>query len=130
MSIPPKPKDRSIASRLRSFAFAARGILLLLKQEPNARLHLLATLLVTALGLWLDLSAYDWALLSLCIAAVWAAEGFNSAIEALCDHLHPDQHKKIGQVKDLAASAVLLASVGALAVGLFILGPPLLKQLF
>ena len=115
----------SIASRLRSFLFAGRGIALLLKQEPNARLHLLATLVVIGLGIWLELSAGEWAILSLAMGLVWAAEAFNSALEALCDHLHPDQHKKIGQVKDLAAGAVLLSSVAALAAGIFILGPKL-----
>jgi diacylglycerol kinase len=41
----------------------------------------------------------------------------NSALEALADHLHPDQHPQIGVAKDLAAAAVLIASMVAAAVG-------------
>ncbi|MDY6860563.1 MAG: diacylglycerol kinase [Pseudomonadota bacterium] len=41
----------------------------------------------------------------------------NSALEALIDHLHPDIHPEVGVVKDIAAAAVLVASLGALAVG-------------
>lgn len=57
-----------------------------------------------------------WALVALAIAAVLAAELFNTAVEQLADHLHAERHPAIRVVKDCAAGAVLLASVGALAV--------------
>ena len=41
---------------------------------------------------------------------------FNTAIEHLADHLHPDIHPSIRAVKDCAAAGVLLASLGAMAV--------------
>jgi undecaprenol kinase len=41
---------------------------------------------------------------------------FNTAIEHLADHLHPEIHPHIRTVKDCAAAAVLIASLGAVAV--------------
>jgi undecaprenol kinase len=49
---------------------------------------------------------------------VLAAELLNTAIEELADHLNPDEHPRIRLVKDCAAGAVLVAVLGALAVGL------------
>lgn len=62
-----------------------------------------------------------WALIVLCIAFVLAAELANSALEALIDHLHPERHAAIGQVKDMLAGMVLVASAGAVVVGLMAL---------
>jgi diacylglycerol kinase (ATP) len=45
-----------------------------------------------------------------------AAEYVNTAIEKLCDHLHPDRHPRIGTVKDLASAGAFLAQVTALLV--------------
>ncbi|MBE7200271.1 MAG: diacylglycerol kinase [Parafilimonas terrae] len=45
-----------------------------------------------------------------------AAEYLNTAIEKLCDHLHPDRHPRIGTVKDLASAGAFLAQVTALLV--------------
>ena len=55
-----------------------------------------------------------WALIGLMIVLVLAAELINTALEHLADHLHPEQHPKIKLVKDCAAAAVLLLSLGAL----------------
>lgn len=57
-----------------------------------------------------------WALVMLASAGVLAAEMFNTAIEHLVDHLHPEIHPRIGVVKDCAAAGVLIASLGAVAV--------------
>jgi diacylglycerol kinase (ATP) len=57
-----------------------------------------------------------WALVMLASAGVLAAEMFNTAVELLVDHLHPEIHPRIGVVKDCAAAGVLIASLGAVAV--------------
>jgi diacylglycerol kinase (ATP) len=57
-----------------------------------------------------------WALVMLASAGVLAAEMFNTAVEHLVDHLHPEIHPRIGVVKDCAAAGVLIASLGAVAV--------------
>jgi len=45
----------------------------------------------------------------------------NSAIEALVDHLHPENHSEIRIIKNVAAGGVLLASVGARIIGALLL---------
>ena len=59
------------------------------------------------------MSLTDWRWLILAIALVFATEGLNSAIEQLCDHLHPARHPAIGTVKDVAAGAVLVCAIAA-----------------
>ena len=61
------------------------------------------------------------------IAMVWAAEAVNTAIELLGDATSADPHPMIGRAKDAGAGAVLIAAIAAAAVGLIVLGPPLLS---
>lgn len=109
--------------RLRSFGYAGRGVFTLLREQPNAALHLLATLLVLGLGLWLRLSREEWSALLLTVGLVWLAEGMNTALEYLCDAVHPEHHPLIGKAKDVAAGAVLVSAAVALAMGWLIFGP-------
>ena len=117
-----------LRGRLASFGHAGRGLSALLN-EPNARIQLLAALVVVALGLWLDLGRRDWALLALAIGGVLASEAANTALEALADRTAPERHVLVGRAKDVAAAGVLIASLAAAAVGLCVLGPPLLARL-
>ena len=117
-----------LRGRLASFAHAGRGLGVLLN-EPNARIQLLAALVVVALGLWLRLGRHDWALLSLAIGGVLASEAANTALEALADRTAPERHALVGRAKDVAAAGVLIASLAAAALGLFVLGPPLWARL-
>jgi len=117
-----------LRGRLASFANAGRGLVGLF-DEPNARLQLLAAFVVVGLGLWLDLGRYDWALLCLAIGLVLASEAANTALEALADRTAPEPHALVARAKDVAAAAVLIASLAAAALGLCVLGPPLLAKL-
>lgn len=113
-------------SRLRSFGYAFKGIAALVRTQPNARIHLAATLVVTALGLFLRISPGEWLAAALATGMVWTAEGFNTALEQLCDFASPLRDPRIGRIKDVCAAAVLLSAVAALAVGLIIFLPRLL----
>jgi undecaprenol kinase len=62
--------------------------------------------------------AFWWALMMLASAGVLAAEMFNTAVEHLVDHLHPEVHPRIAVVKDCAAAGVLIASLGAVGVAI------------
>lgn len=127
---PSSPRPRfTLSGRLKSFVYAGRGLSWMVRREHNARLHVAASLAVVAAGLALRLSLADWRWILSAIAMVWAAEAFNTAIEELCDHLNPEFDMAIGRVKDLAAGAVLIASMAAAMIGLLTLGPPLLALL-
>jgi diacylglycerol kinase len=101
----------------KSFADAFRGVLSCVKTERNFRFHLAAAFYVVIAAAVTGLSAAEWALALLCIAAVTGAELFNTAIEKLCDTLQPDWHPGIGRVKDIAAGAVLMFAAVSAVVG-------------
>jgi diacylglycerol kinase len=109
--------------RVRSFGFAFRGIATLFKTQAHAKIHLLATIIAIVLGLICGLSTVEWAILILSISMVWLAEGMNTAIEFVVDLASPDYHELAGKAKDVAAGAVLLASLGTLAVGAILFIP-------
>jgi diacylglycerol kinase (ATP) len=117
------------AARARSFRYAFRGVAALLRSEPNAWIHLAAALAVCGLGVMLELPREGWLWLVAAIAGVFAAEALNSALESLADAVHPDSHPLVGRAKDLGAAAVLFAAAGAAAIGLLVLGGPLLAWL-
>ena len=106
-------KNQSFARRL---GFACGGITYTLRSERNFRIHVVAVVAVFAVMLWLRPAPVWWAVIALAITLVLAAELVNTAIELLADHLHPETHPGIKRVKDCAAAAVLVASLGALLV--------------
>lgn len=109
--------------RLKSLRHAWDGLRHLLRTQPNARLHLVATLVVVALGILLRVSRSDWCWLAAAIAAVWTAEACNTALELLGDAVTREPHPLIGRAKDCAAAAVLCASLGAVVIGGIIFAP-------
>ncbi len=116
-------------SLIHSFRDALRGVAHVLRTHRNMRIHLLAALLVAGLGLWLGLTALEWAILALAICLVMAAELANTALELLADVASPDYHPLVGIAKDVSAAAVLLSAAGAVVVGILVLGPRLLDKL-
>jgi diacylglycerol kinase (ATP) len=120
-------KDRSWKARLWSFANAFRGLKVLLATQANARVHAVLTIVTIAMGWWLGLSDLEWAAIIGATGLVWLAEGFNTAIEFFVDLVSPEINPRAGAIKDMAAGAVLAASVAALAIGVVILGPKLLR---
>lgn len=122
-------KKFSLAGRFRSFRFAFLGLRYLLSSEHNARLHLLATVAVVSLGSVLRLSFNEWRWLLLAIALVWIAEAFNTALERLGDAVTIEHNPNIGRAKDVAATAVLMASLASALIGLTVFGPHLLEWL-
>jgi diacylglycerol kinase len=74
-----------------------------------------------------------WAILILTLMVVWMAEFANTALEAAVDLAMPDAHPLAKTAKDVGAAAVLVGALGAVIVGLLVLGPPLwdrVSQLF
>ena len=110
---------------LTSIGHGLRGIGYTLRTQPNMRLHLLAAIAVAIAASWLKISAGEWFAVIIATILVTGAELFNTAIESLCDAVHPDQHPLIGHAKDTAAGAVLLASIAAGVIGLIVFGPKL-----
>jgi diacylglycerol kinase (ATP) len=106
-------KNQPFARRL---AFAIAGLRTAWRTESSFKVHVVAAALVTAALFWWRPSPLWWAAIALVIGVVVAAELFNTALEHLADHLHPEQHPRIKTVKDCAAGAVLIVSIAAFGV--------------
>jgi diacylglycerol kinase (ATP) len=125
------PKNNSeLYNRAKSFQYAFEGWWFVLRTQHNAWIHAVITAAVVALGLWLKLPLRDWAVLILAFMAVWMAEFMNTAIEAVVDMIMPEAHPLAKVAKDVAAAAVLVGALGAVLIGLLLLGPPLWQRLF
>ena len=72
-------KRFSIKDRIYSFKYAGRGVVRLVSREHNAWIHCAVTVCVIVAGGLLGLSTFEWIAVILCIGAVLAAEGVNSA---------------------------------------------------
>jgi diacylglycerol kinase len=114
-------------NRIESFRYAFAGIWHTFKTQRNAQIHLLIALIIFFLGLLLDLSLTEWAILALTTGFVLAVEMLNTVAEAAMDYATTEFNPQVKIVKDVAAGAVLTAAVTAVIVGLLILGPPLFK---
>lgn len=115
--------------RIQSFKYAFKGIHNVVSSEINFRIHLAAALMVSLSGFYFRISGDEWLVVLLCFAMVMAAEAFNSAIEELVDFVSPGQHPKAGKVKDIAAGAVLIATIGAAVIGCLIFFPKIAARL-
>jgi diacylglycerol kinase len=115
---------------LESFRFAFSGLWYALRTQRNTRVHLAIAAVVVVLGLCLNLSYVQWAVLTLTIGFVLVSEMLNTVAETLVDLVSPGYHPLAKVVKDVTAGAVLLTAIVSVVVGLLVLGPPLWKRLF
>jgi diacylglycerol kinase len=107
---------------LKSFLFAAAGILFCLRQG-NFKIQLIAALVAIAASFYLQVTKNEFLLVLLVAALVLILEMINTALEHLCNLYTTEQHPEIKIVKDVAAGAVLIASVCSLLIGIFIFLP-------
>lgn len=122
-------RSRSSWDILEAFRCAFSGLWYTLRTQRNMRVHLTIAGVVTILGLWLKLSAEQWAILALTSGLVVVSEMTNTVIEKLVDLVCPDYHPLAKIVKDVMAGTVVLAAIVAVVVGLLIMGPPLWGKL-
>lgn len=115
--------------RARGFVYAWRGIKSLVLTEHNVRIHLAAALCALLAGWLLRISPMEWVAVIICIGGVLMAEGFNSAIEAVCDLVTTQKHPLVARAKDIAAGAVLLMACAAALVGAVIFIPKIIALL-
>ncbi len=113
----------SIALRIKSFKHALAGLSYVAKTQHNAWIHMVAALFAVSIGLWLQITLNEWLLIFFCITLVFCCEIFNTALELLCDAVHPEYHPLIKKAKDVAAGAVLVSAVNAVMIGGFIFIP-------
>ena len=131
---PPKPAAGSragsgggsgspAAQERRSFGYAFQGLRYAWLTQRHLRVHAALALLATGAGLGLGISPGEWAALLAVIALVGALEMLNTVVEVVVDMITTRFHPQAKVAKDVAAGAVLLAAMGAVAVGAVIFLP-------
>lgn len=83
-------------------------------------------ILVILAGFYFELTATEWMFQIVAIGLVLAVEGLNTAVEKICDFIHPAYHERIGFIKDLAAGAVFFAALTSITIALIIYVPKFL----
>ena len=110
------------------FRAALSGLGWAFRTQRNLRIHAAAAVAAAGLGAWLGIGRAEWVAVALCLALVPALECANTALEAAVDLASPARHPLAKRAKDCAAAAVLLASAGAVAVGLLVFLPRLVAK--
>ncbi len=113
----------SAKNLFRSFVNAGRGLEYTFKHEQNFRIQILAGILVLLAALIFPLKIWEVILVILLLVAVLTMELLNTAMEYFTDLLKPRLHHYVLVIKDIMAAAVLVASLGALIIGLIIFLP-------
>lgn len=116
-------KKFSIKNCLNSFRYAFNGLKLFFNTQRNAWIHTIALVFALALGFYFQLSTSEWIVIAFAAGLVFTAEIINTSIEFLTDLVSPGSNSQAGKVKDLAAAAVLVASITALLIGAIIFVP-------
>ncbi|MGG6230430.1 diacylglycerol kinase family protein [Tenacibaculum sp. SDUM215027] len=123
------PNDGFLKGRIRSIKFALKGMWLLITTEDSIKAQLFFGLIATLLGFYFKISTTEWMIQTLIIGLILVAEALNTAIEKVADFIHPDYHKRIGFIKDIAAGAPAFAAVISLIIAGIIYLPKIIAIL-
>lgn len=119
-------KPNFILNRIKSIKYAAKGGWILITTEHSIITQLCIGLIMTVTGFWVELTATEWMFQIFAIGLVIVAEATNTSIEYICDFIHPEHHKKIGFIKDIAAGIPFLAAIFAIIIGLVLYVPKIM----
>lgn len=114
---------------MKPFRLAVEGIIHAVRTERNMRIHLVSACLVIVFANWLHTSILENLILFGWVIAVVSLELLNTAIERTVDLVTKDIKPLAKRAKDVAAGAVLLASIGAALTAFVIFGPRLMNML-
>ena len=133
---PPHPSQKPATHRHRaghmraaglivSFHYAFAGVRYLLWTQRNAKIHTAIGLSAVRMAIVLGIDRYEWLALLLTITIVIAAEGVNTALEAVVDLVSPEYHPLAKVAKDVGAGTVLITAFASVIVGMVLFLPRL-----
>ena len=125
-----KLKQHGIGRFFRSFKFSMQGLQYAFKYEQNIVIHLIITVLVICLGLYVNLNFNEWIFIILLIGLVVATELINTSIEAVVDLACTEIHPLAKVAKDTAAASVLIFALTSVVAGGLIFVPKIIEILF
>jgi diacylglycerol kinase len=127
LELPPRTKPRR--SWRAKFGDAFRGLKLGVRGHSSFFVHFFFAALVLAAGIVLRCEPLEWCLLVGCIGLVLTAELFNSAVETLFHGQDAATRARNQSCLDIAAGAVLMASIVAAIIGTVVFSSRLMDLL-
>ncbi len=110
------------------FLAACNGLIAVFKSEQNFKIHLFIFFVVVVSGFFFGISSVEWMVVLGCAFLVLICEIFNTAIEKLCDYVHPEFDSNIGRIKDISAGAVLTCTIMSIVIGILVFKPYLVNM--
>ena len=105
---------------LKSLIYALKGLRMSWREQRNLKIQSIIALITTGAGFYFNITSAEWCMILLVMGLVIGLETVNSAIESLVDLVTRERTQMAGKVKDIAAGAVLFASVIAVMIGVLI----------
>ena len=90
--------------------------------EPNFRVQIVILFFACTLGIFFKISNIEWALLTISMGALLAAEILNTVVEEFIDALIKEYHEGAKVIKDMSAGFVLISAASALVILYLIFG--------
>ena len=112
-----------------SFGYAISGIVHAVRENRNMQIHLLIALLVVLAGFFFRVKKDEFVDLAVMIILVLSAEMINTALEEMTDLITTEHRQEAKVAKDVAAGMVLVVSIGAAIIGIYIFIPYVLAYL-
>lgn len=130
MSWPPLPQHSQKskwAKFIAGFGYAFHGLWYTLCTQRHARIHITIAIVAIMMGIFLHISALEFAIVFVAITGVFTTEMLNTVAELCVDLASPQYHPLAKIAKDVAAGAVLANAILAIVIGLFIFVPHILQ---
>jgi diacylglycerol kinase len=108
---------------LKGFVYAFNGLRIFFRHERNGRIQIVIAIIVAFVSWRLKITAAEWTVVLGCIGTVLSLEMINSAIEKICNLVHPKYHPAVKTIKDMSAGAVLFVSIMSAIIGAIIFLP-------
>ncbi|MGB6084465.1 diacylglycerol kinase [Moheibacter sp.] len=112
----------------RSIRFALNGLFYALRTERNVQIWFGIAVLTLVFSIWMKVSKTELLIIILWMSIIGTSEYLNTAIEKLSDRITLEHDEQIKHVKDIAAGATFVASIGAIISGLIIFVPKILEK--
>ncbi len=112
-----------------SVKHALDGIAHAVRTQPNFKVHIVISVFVIVLSIWLKISQIEWIIIGLTIAAGLVIELLNTAVESVVDLITKRFHPLAKVAKDTAAGAMLVFAIASIFIGCQIFLPKIIALL-
>lgn len=110
-----------------SVKYALEGVKHAFSNNRNMRIAFFSAFLVGILGIFLQISRVEMAVLIITILLVILSEMINTSLEEMVNLIVTEHRKEAKIAKDVAAGMVLVATLGSVIIGIFIFTPYVLR---